>query len=80
MKTIIFICGLIFLSGCGGESYRARNSDRVFKPDVCLNIPVGIEKFQYLDPSVKHLKISCADVARCAAQTGQGAPLNVPCE
>ncbi len=80
MKTIIFICGLIFLSGCGGESYHARNSDRVFKPDVCLNIPVGIEKFQYLDPSVKHLKISCADVARCAAQTGQGAPLNVPCE
>lgn len=80
MKKIILISGLMFLSACGGESYSARNSNDVFKSDVCLNIPVGVERFQYLDPSLKHLKISCADVARCAAQTGQGAPANVPCE
>ncbi|MGH7791152.1 MAG: hypothetical protein ACREOB_02440 [Thermodesulfobacteriota bacterium] len=61
-------------------NYTGRESKDGFKPDVCLNIPVGIEKFQYMDPSLKHKKISCADVARCAAQTGQGAPADVPCE
>jgi hypothetical protein len=77
---IIVIAGLMFLSACVGGHHTAREGEEGFKPDVCLNVPVGIEKFQYMDPSLRHKKISCADVARCAAQTGRGAPADIPCE
>lgn len=79
MKKII-LAGLIFLSGCAGGGYPAGKDRNGFQPNVCVNIPVGVEGFQYLDPSLKNKKISCADVARCASLYGQGTPPNVPCE
>lgn len=79
MNKKILLAGLIFLSACAGGNYVARE-DGGFRPSVCARVPVGIGAFQYIDPSLKHLKISCADVARCAALRGEGAPSNVPCE
>lgn len=79
MKRIILF-GLIFLSGCAGGGYSSREDTNGVQPNVCANIPIGIEGFQYLDPSLKNKKISCADVARCASLYGYGTPPNVPCE
>ncbi len=79
MKKIILF-GLIFLSGCAGGGYLVSKNTNGFQPNVCANIPVGIEGFQYLDPSLKNKKISCADVERCASLYGYGTPLNVPCD
>lgn len=79
MKKLI-VLGLLFLSSCAGGNYVAHEDSDGFKPNVCANIPIGVEQFQYMDPSLKHLKISCADVARCASVYGYGAPPNVPCE
>jgi hypothetical protein len=80
MRGKLLIAGLIFLSACAGGDYSAREDGSGFRPSVCARVPVGVAAFQYIDPSLKHLKISCADVARCAALRGQGAPPNVPCE
>ena len=79
MKKII-LAGLIFLSGCAGGGYSAHKDTNGFQPNVCANIPFGVEGYQYLDPSLKNKKISCADVERCASLYGQGTPPNVPCE
>ena len=79
MKRIILL-GLILLSGCAGGGYLSYEDINGFQSNICANIPVGVEGFQYLDPSLKHLKISCADVERCASLYGYGTPLNVPCE
>ncbi len=79
MKSIV-LSGLILLSGCAGGGYIASKDTDGFQPNVCANIPVGIEGFQYMDPSLKHLKISCADLSRCASLYGYGTPPNVPCE
>jgi hypothetical protein len=79
MKKAILL-GLILLSGCAGDGYFAHKDTSGFQPNVCANIPIGIEGFQYLDPSLKHKKISCADLARCGALYALPAPPNVPCE
>ncbi len=73
----VLILALICLAGC--VRYQAENTDR-FNLGVCMNVPVGVEGFQYLDPSLKDRKISCADVARCASLFALPAPPNVPCE
>jgi hypothetical protein len=78
-RIVLFELILLFLSGCAGGSYIANNDTNEFQPNVCANIPIGVEGFQYLDPSLKK-KISCADLARCASLYGYGTPLNVPCE
>jgi hypothetical protein len=78
MKKII--ASLLFLISCAGSSYTDTESEKGFIPRDCLNMPVGIEGFQYLDPSLKNRKISCDALARCATLMGQGAPSNVPCE
>lgn len=78
MKRIA-IAGLILVSACAGGSYSTTSSSDGFEPNICAKIPVGIEAYQYMDPSVKGQKISCADVERCAALYG-GTPPNVPCE
>lgn len=72
----MLILALIFLTGCMG--YQAKKDG--FNPGVCMNVPVGVEGFQYFDPSLKDKKISCADVARCASLFALPAPPNVPCE
>ncbi|GIW46910.1 MAG: hypothetical protein KatS3mg078_0787 [Deltaproteobacteria bacterium] len=73
----MLILALMFLTGCVG--YQAKKTPG-FNPSVCMNVPVGIEGFQYLDPSLKDKKISCADAARCASLFALPAPPNVPCE
>ncbi|MBI4228278.1 MAG: hypothetical protein HY693_01015 [Deltaproteobacteria bacterium] len=78
MKKLIV--SLLFLISCAGGSYTATQNEKGFNPRDCLNIPVGIERLQYIDPSLKKRKISCATLARCATLMGQGAPSNVPCE
>jgi hypothetical protein len=75
---IIAVAGLIFLLACVGGNY-STSKDSGYERNPCANIPVGIEAYQYMDPSVKGQKISCADVEACAALTG-GTPANVPCE
>ena len=74
------IVGLLLISACAGGSYSTTGTSKGFQPNVCAKVPVGVEAFQYLDPSVKGQKISCADVGRCAALYGTGTPPNVPCE
>jgi uncharacterized protein YneF (UPF0154 family) len=49
MKRIVLV-GLIFLSGCAGGGYIASKDTDGFQPNVCANIPIGIEGFQYMDP------------------------------
>lgn len=75
IKIMIALLILLFFS-CAGLDYTGNG---IRQRDICTRVPVGIEGFQYMDPSLKDLKISCRDVARCAALTG-GAPANVPCE
>jgi hypothetical protein len=79
MKRLV-IAGLILVLACAGGSYSTTGRSGGFQPNVCANIPIGVEAYRYMDPSVKGQKISCADLARCAALYGQGAPPNVPCE
>ena len=79
MKRVV-LAGLIFLSGSSGGGYLSHEDTNGFQQNVCANIPIGIEGFQYLDPSLKNKKISCADVSRCASLYGQGMPPNIPCE
>ncbi|MCI0454961.1 MAG: hypothetical protein L0Y68_08215 [Candidatus Dadabacteria bacterium] len=79
MKRLVIV-GLIFLSACAGGGYSNTSNTEGFQPNVCAKVPIGIEAYQYMDPSVKSQKISCADLERCAALYGQGAPPNVPCE
>ncbi|MGQ0794319.1 MAG: hypothetical protein ACT4NX_09610 [Deltaproteobacteria bacterium] len=82
MKRLAAVATLILISGCAaGASYVAghRAGAGEFQPSVCAKIPVGVETLQHLDPSLGHLRISCADLARCAALSGQGTPPNVPC-
>jgi hypothetical protein len=79
MKRLV-IAGLLFLLACAGGSYSNTSSTEGSQPNVCAKVPIGIEAYQYMDPSVKSQKISCADLERCAALYGQGAPPNVPCE
>ncbi len=78
MRTILTLFGFLLLSACAGGNYTS-DGERIRQRDICAEIPVGIARFQYMDPSLKNLKISCADVARCAALTG-GTPANVPCQ
>lgn len=80
MKKIIIASIFISFYACAGGDYSTENSIQGFQPRDCLNVPVGIESFQYMDPSLKNRKISCATLAKCAAIMGQGAPPNVPCE
>jgi len=82
MRITVIVALLIFLFSCVGGGRTAKengNGLRLRQKDICARIPVGIGRFQYMDPSLKNLKISCRDVARCAALTG-GTPVNVPCE
>ncbi len=77
MKKIALLV-LVLLSGCAGPYHGSRHGG--FRPSLCARIPVGVERFQYIDPSLKEQKISCALLARCAALYGLSAPPNVPCE
>ena len=80
MKKIIMTPLLLFMCACAGGSYTDYHGSDGFNPRECLNVPIGIESFQYMDPSLKNRKISCATLAKCAAFMGGGAPPNVPCE
>jgi len=80
MKLIIIVALALIIYACAGGNYTADHSGKGFNPRNCLNVPIGIESFQYMDPSLKNRKISCATLAKCAAIMGQGAPPNVPCE
>ncbi|HWP91273.1 MAG TPA: hypothetical protein VNN20_03615 [Thermodesulfobacteriota bacterium] len=80
MRIILTLFGFFLLSACAGGNYTSDEEHiKIRQRDICAEIPVGIARFQYMDPSLKNLKISCADVARCAALTG-GTPANVPCQ
>jgi hypothetical protein len=79
MKKVL-LAGLILISACAGGNYSAREDGDGFKPSMCANIPIGVEQFQYLDPSLKGKKISCAALARCTSLYALPAPPNVPCE
>ncbi|MGH7901244.1 MAG: hypothetical protein ACRENZ_05845 [Thermodesulfobacteriota bacterium] len=77
IRISIAILILLFL-GCAGGSYSSNEGDD-FDASICRNIPLGVEEYQALDPSIKAQKISCADLERCAALSGQTPP-DIPCE
>jgi len=79
MKVVI-ITILIFFSGCAVGNYTSQSNKDKFQPNVCMNIPVGVEAYQYMDPGLKNQKISCADLVRCTSLYSLPAPPNVPCE
>ncbi|HEX9666634.1 MAG TPA: hypothetical protein VGA95_08775 [Thermodesulfobacteriota bacterium] len=78
MKKII--ASLLLLISCARGNHTDTKSEKVFRPRDCLNMPVSIQSFQYLDPSLKNRKISRATLARRATLMGKGAPSDVPCE
>jgi len=71
-----FIIMVACFASCAGN-YGAGEGG--FDASICNNIPVGIERFEYLNPEDERHKISCADVERCTSIMGWDAPPNVPC-
>ncbi len=78
MKRILIVTLFLFV-GCAGGSYSSKEGDG-FDMSICNKIPIGIEKYEAMDPESKAQKISCADLERCSALAGQAAPPDVPCE
>jgi len=78
MIKIVVLNLVLLLPGCAGGTYSSDEGDD-FDASICRNIPLGVEEYQALDPSIKAQKISCADLERCAALSGQTPP-DIPCE
>jgi len=78
MIKIVVLNLVLLLLGCAGGTYSSDEGDD-FDASICRNIPLGVEEYQALDPSIKAQKISCADLERCAALSGQTPP-DIPCE
>lgn len=78
MIKIVMAIFLLLSICCAGGTYSSNEGDD-FDASICRNIPLGVEEYEALDPSIKAQKISCADLERCAALSGQTPP-DIPCE
>jgi len=77
-KIIILL--FVFITACAGAGYTNNESTDHFDATICDDLPVGIGKYEYLDPTEKAHKISCADLERCTTHLSWSSISEIPCE